>query len=282
MTWKTRLSLESRATPHTAFVTLTLRDDQLVYSIQARRPTLIPDDLKNWLKRFRKAINQPGMRYYAAGEYSPAERPHYHLIIFGFKGCAYGKSRYADGRTIDCCAACDLVRDTWGKGIIETQQAVPAHFGYVAGYVMKKMTSKHDVRLNGRHPEFSRQSNGGRTGKGGLGYSSVAELAQISRVGLDAGKIDDVVTHVRIDGKKSILGRYIRNKIRKELGLEEKASPAVQAQVTAELLTLCQAAKTDPINLTLKKQLVHQASNKIASIKARHEINNSRKRNRSL
>lgn len=272
----------SRPSLPISFVTLTLRDDQLVYSIQARAPTLIPRDFKLWLKRFRKAINQPGMRYYAAGEYSPAERPHYHAILFGYQGCAYGKSRYADGRTIDCCASCDTVRDTWGKGIIECQPAAPGHFGYVSGYVMKKMTSKHDIRLNGRHPEFSRMSNGGRTGQGGIGAHAVPGLAAVSKTRLDDGSAVDVVDQIRHDGKKMLIGRYLRNKIRKELNLEQKAPPEVAAKIEAELLLLRSAAKTDPVNITLKKQLVSKASGKIASIKARAEIHNSRKRNRSL
>lgn len=282
MTWSTRQLLEMTQHKHAAFVTLTLRDDQLVYVIKSRMPTLIPSDLSSWLKRFRAATGLSGMRFYGAGEYSPAERPHYHLILFGYKGCAYGRSRYRDGHTIDCCAQCDTVRDTWGKGIIETQPALPEHYRYVAGYVMKKMTSPRDERLLGRAPEFSRQSNGGRTGKGGLGFGAVKHLAKVSKTRLDNGTAIDVADHIRHNGQKMLLGRYLRNKIRKEIGLEEKAPPAVQAQVMAELLVLSEAAKHHPENITLKKQLVAKARGQIDSIKARADINNSRKRNRSL
>lgn len=281
MVWKTRLTLEACAHRHTSFVTLTYSDENLPLTPDGLA-TLIPSDLRNWLKRYRKAIRTPGLRFYAAGEYSPKERPHYHVILFGAQGCAYGRSRYRDGRTLDCCHHCDLVRDTWGKGIIETQPAAAEHMAYTAGYVMKKMTSKHDVRLKGRYPEFSRQSNGGRTGLGGIGYSSVKNLAKVSHERLQAGRAIDVVDTVRIDGKKSLLGRYLRNKIRKELGLEEKASAEVQAQITAQLLVLLEASKHDSENLTLKKQLVSQAQGAIDRIKAQHEINNSRKRNRTL
>lgn len=281
MTWKTRLTLEALGHQHTAFVTLTYRNDTLPMTPDGL-PTLIPRDLCLWLKKLRKAIDRPGMRFYAAGEYSPAHRPHYHIILYGFQGCLYGKSRYRDGRTIDCCAQCDLVRDTWGKGIIETQPGVPAHFAYTAGYVQKKMTSKHDARLEGRYPEFSRQSNGGRTGLGGLGAGAVKSLAAVSKTRLDTGKAIDVADQVRIDGQKMLLGRYIRNKIRKELNLEEKAPPEVQAQIIAELLPLSVAAKTHPQNITLKKQLIARAQGSIDAIKARHQRYNSRKRNRSL
>lgn len=278
MIWKTRTHLEAIGHRQNSFVTLTLRDDQLVYSIQARAPTLIPEDLTLWLKRFRKAIEPSKIRFYAAGEYSPAERPHYHLIIFGYAGCHYGKSRYSDGRTIDCCSQCDLVRDTWGKGIIETQVYAPEHGAYVAGYVMKKMTSKNDRRLNGRHPEFSRQSNQ----NGGIGANAVGALVPVARARLEAGTEIDVPTAVRIDGKISPLGRYLRQQIRKALGGDGKAPPEVIAQMEAEMLPLLAKSRTHPEDITLKKQLVSRARTKIESIKARAEMNNSRKRNRSL
>lgn len=273
------MTLEAMATAHTSFVTLTYRDDQMPLTADGL-PTLTPIDLQLWLKRFRKAINQPGMRFYAAGEYSPAERPHYHLILYGYKGCAYGKSRYRDGRTIDCCASCDTIRDTWGKGIIECQIAVPAHFGYTAGYVMKKMTSKHDVRLKGRYPEFSRQSNR----EGGIGKKPelIARLAKVSQERIDAGLAKDVCDHVRIDGQKQLLGRYIRQQIRKHLGGTGNAPPEVIAEMEAQMLPLLANSRIHKENITLKKQLVAKAQTAIASIKARQEINNSRKRNRSL
>lgn len=228
-------------------------------------------------------MNRPGLRFYAAGEYSPNHRPHYHLILYGYQGCHYGKSRYRDGRTIDCCSQCDLIRDTWKKGIIETQPGVPAHFAYTAGYVQKKMTSKHDMRLEGRYPEFSRQSNGGGKAKGGgLGFNAVKQLATVSKTRLDAGTAIDVADQVRINGQKMLLGRYIRNKIRKELNLEEKAPAEVEAQIVAQLFPLLEAAKNHPENITLKRQLVARAQGAINSIKARHELHNSRRKNRSL
>lgn len=271
------MTLEAMATQHTAFVTLTYRNEEMPTTPEGL-PTLTPRDLQLWLKRFRKAIDQPGMRFYAAGEYSPAERPHYHLILFGYKGCHYGKSRYRDGHTIDCCSQCDLVRDTWGKGIIETQPAAPEHLSYTAGYVMKKMTSKNDKRLNGRYPEFSRQSNRA----GGIGINSVKEIARVAKDRLDAGIAQDVPDHVRINGQKALLGRYLRMKIRKELGGDGKAPPHIVQEMEAQMLPLLANSRVHPTNITLKKQLVSRAESAIASIKYRYEMNNSRKRNTSL
>lgn len=277
--WSTRLTLESTAHQHNSFLTLTYRDDRLVYSIQARAPTLIPDDLKNWLKRFRKAIEPSQIRFYAAGEYGDAkERPHYHVVVYGYQGCAYGRSRYSDGRTIDCCASCDRVRDTWQHGIIECQPLAPEHTRYIAGYVMKKMTSKHDRRLNGRYPEFSRQSNQ----NGGIGIPAVPGIAAVARGRMEGGQSDDVPTAVRIAGKISPLGRYIRQQVRKALGGDGRAPQAVIDAMENEMLPLYIAAKSDPENITLKQQIIARCRGDVASLKARSEIYNSRKRNKSL
>lgn len=283
MQWSTRLQLEKMSHTATSFITLTYRDDQMPL-LENGLATLRPLDLSLWLKRLRIAFQRKtgsnsSLRYYAAGEYGDKhQRPHYHLILYGYPPCAYGSSRYADGRTIDCCFQCDLVRDTWNMGIIENKIVTPGHTKYVAGYVMKKMTSKHDARLNGRHPEFSRQSKM----NGGLGIGAVKQLAAVSKQRLDAGTTDDVAFCVRIDGKVQILDRYMRKKIRKEIGLDEKAPPSVLQKVEQEMLALQIFAQTDKEDITLKKQLVRRAASKIASIKARHEMNNSRKRNNSL
>lgn len=271
------MTLESTCHLQNCFVTLTYRDEMLSYSIQARAPTLIPNDLKLWLYRFRKAIKPTQIRFYAAGEYSPNERPHYHLVIFGYPGCAYGKSRYADGRTIDCCASCDLIRDTWGKGIIQTEPFSPGHAKYVSGYVMKKMTHKTDIRLNGREPEFSRQSN-----RPGIGAPAVPGLLPTARDRLKSGVADDVPTAVRIAGKISPLGRYIRRQIRIQLGGDGNAPEHIVKQMEAEMLPLLAASRVDPENITLKKQIIARCRGEVASLKARQDINNNRKRNRSL
>lgn len=274
--WSTRLTLESIAHKQNSFVTLTYREPPMAPS---GRPTLKPEDLKNWLKRFRKAISPQQIRFYAAGEYGDKhERPHYHAVLYNYAGCAYGKSRYSDGRTIDCCASCDLVRDTWGKGIIECQPLAPEHTRYIAGYVMKKMTSKHDRRLDGREPEFSRMSNQ----NGGIGIPSVPGIAAVARERLKSGVSNDVPTAVRIAGKISPLGRYLRKQVRLALGGDGKAPQEVIDEMEKEMLPLYILAKSDPENITLKKQIIARCRGDVASLKARQEVYNSRKRNNTL
>lgn len=275
MVWKTRLTLEAMSHPNNSFVTLTYRDPP---KTPHGLPTLTPLDLRLWLKRLRKAISPSLIRFYAAGEYGDVhQRPHYHAILFNYPGCSYGKSRYSDGRTIDCCANCDRIRDTWGLGIVQVEPMAPEHAGYVVGYVMKKMTHKEDTRLNGRHPEFARQSL-----KPGLGKCAVPGIVPTAKSRLLAGTADDVPTAVRINGKISPLGRYLRRQIRKELGGDGNAPQSVIDQLEQKMLPMLAASRVHPENITLKKQLVAACRGEVASLKAKLEIHNSRKRNRSL
>lgn len=279
--------IESLMHRHSSFVTLTYRDEclpalhgPLELGSQwglGHMATLSPTDLKNWLKRLREGYNRKinsdaKLRYFACGEYGDKHgRPHYHLALFGYAPCAYGKSRYADGRTIDCCASCDLIRDTWAKGKIEVEPLTDGRCAYVAGYIMKKMTSKADARLDYRQPEFTRQST-----MRGLGSPAVELIAKTIRPHLKADH--DVPTHLRIGEKKRPLGRYLRRQLRKALGRPEDTPQAFIAEYEAELFPLRQAALTDPEALTLKQQIRKRSKGKLASLSSREQIHNSRNR----
>lgn len=239
-------------------------------------PTLIRKDLSDWLKRLRityqrRNENSLPLRFFACGEYgNETQRPHYHAILFGYRGCAYTRSRYSDGRTIDCCSSCDLIRDTWGHGIVECQQLAAPHLRYVAGYITKKMTSKYDVRLAGRAPEFS----GGSLRGGGMGIGTVPELARRS-----AKSNYDVISQVPLlSGKQGNIGRYLKKKIRMHLGSPDgKAPDYVQKDAEAKLLPLLKAARMDKENNTLKKQIRERSKTAIASMKYREGLKKSGK-----
>lgn len=282
----TRLELEATAHLRSCFVTLTYREapqmqGPLLPGQVRPGPTLIRKDLSAWLKRFaisyrRKIDPTFRQRFYGCGEYGDKNgRPHYHVVLFGVPGCAYGRSRYDDGRTLDCCVYCDLVRDTWGHGIVQVETLAQAHLRYVAGYILKKMTSKHDARLLGRAPEFSQ----GSLKNGGMGIGAVPELARRSRK-----QNYDVISQVPLHGgRKGNIGRYLKKKIRLHMGSPDgKAPDYVQKDAEAKMLPLLKAARLDKEVNTLKKQIKERSKTAIASMEYRESLYNSRKRNDSL
>lgn len=287
MEWTTRLELETMAHSFSTFCTLTYRPDKLPHTqvvdettgeVSKGLPTLMRPDLSAWLKRFRIAYqranaNSSPIRFFACGEYGDNfSRPHYHVILFGYPGCFYKRSRYDDGRTIDCCASCDLIRDTWGNGIVQAEPLAAAHIRYTAGYVLKKMTSKHDARLYGRAPEFAGMS----LQNGGIGINAVPELARRSQK-----QNYDVISQVPLtSGRRGNVGRYLMKKTRIYLGSPDgKAPDYVQKDAEAAMLPLLKAARMDKEVNTVKKQIQERSKTKIASLKYRETLNGRKKGN---
>ena len=287
MEWTTRLELEASCHENSSFHTLTYAhapqmQGPLLPGQVRPGPTLIRKDLSNWLKTLREAYhrknsNSSPLRFFGCGEYGDKhERPHYHVILFGYKGCAYGRSRYDDGCTIDCCASCDLIRDTWRKGIVQCEPLARAHIRYTAGYVMKKMTSRHDTRLKGRAPEFSAMS----LQNGGIGAPAVPKLVDRHH---KARHNYDVLDNIIVDGKRMRIGRHLKKKMRLALGSPDgKAPDYVQKDAEAQMLPLLKAARLDKEAPTLKKQIIKQSQGKLASLKWRQDNFNGRKKNETL
>lgn len=150
-----------------------------------------------------------------------------------------------------------------------------ASAGYVAGYVTKKMTRYDDPRLEGRMPEFSRQSKQ----QGGLGYK-VAEAAaeEIKKLGLDAELIDVPAT-LRHGGIEKPLGRYLRRRMRSVIWGSPDAPPEALEKMENEMRNLRIAAASDSEAPSLKWQVLKANQTAIASAKARAGI---RKRKRTL
>lgn len=195
--WAHRILLESYKHHESCFVTLT-------YSEENYPPggTLVPEHLTLWLKRFRKAIRPLPVRYFAVGEYgTQTQRAHYHAALFGV-GMQFQNA----------------IAQTWKLGYVHVGGLTPDSAAYISGYVTKKMTAHEDQRLGGRHPEFARMSL--RPGIGAAAMSDVA--AQLTdREGAKllslAGDVPGTLQHGR---KQQPLGRYLKARLRDELGFE--------------------------------------------------------------
>ena len=137
--WSHRISLESKVHTSSVFITLTYSQENLPDG-----GTLVPRDVQLWLKRLRKTIGIAGLRFFLVGEYGEqTQRPHYHVVLFGFPNCERGitEKRYAR-----CCDVCEVVKSTWSKGAIEIRELTTGGAEYIAGYVTKKLTNANCSR----------------------------------------------------------------------------------------------------------------------------------------
>lgn len=268
------MMLELEDHEHASFVTLTYSEDNLRFT-SSGAATLSPEDLRNFFKRFRRAIAPKRIRYYACGEYGDqTERPHYHLALFGWPPCAWGRSRYTKFRT-RCCASCDLLRSVWGFGNIDVGLLERASAGYVAGYVIKKMTSKDDIRLNGRYPEFSRQSR-----RPGIGLNALHNVAStLLQYELNESQTD-VPSVLRHGSKLMPLGRYLRRKLRMMVGKDEKAPEEILKALEQEVRNVWFDSQVDekaekPISI--REAVMKKGAQSALNLETRSKIMKSRR-----
>lgn len=245
--------LEAMQHEYSSFITLTYADDKM-----PEDGSLRPEDLRNWLKRIRKACSPNLLRYFGVGEYGDRTmRPHYHVAVFGFMPCL--------GNTIKVkgacqCRSCCIVRETWGFGHVLVGELNIQSAQYITGYVAKKFTRPDDQRLQGRHPEFARMSL-----RPGIGAGAVPDIASsMMQYGLEL-KLEDVPTALRHGARQLPLGRYLRRELRKQVGLDENAPASVLEALRSGLLPVFEAVEVafPAARGDLKKLLVQDTMEKL-------------------
>lgn len=208
--WTARLLIEQLCHEHSSFVTLTYRDGLCPDELR-------PDHLRDFLKRLRRRVYPARLRFYGVGEYGTRSgRPHYHLALYGYPSCA-GDPRLALGSSRllkdGCqCAPCSVVRKAWDFGHVLVGTLEQRSASYISRYVLKKMTRRDDMRLNGRYPEFVRMSL-----RPGLGALVVPDVSQTLQSVLLHKKLTDVPLTIRVGSKEYPLGRYLRTMLRRKL-----------------------------------------------------------------
>lgn len=194
--WTARLMLESQLHESSLFVTLTYDKEHLPcgMSVSIR-------DAQLFLKRLRDRVSPVRVRYFIVGEYGDvSQRPHYHAVLFG-------------------AVTPDQVRESWKMGFTHVGLLTAASASYVVSYTTKRMTVAADVRLGGRCPEFARMSL--RPGLGAGAMEVIAD-ALFTRGGASAvAVLGDVPSAFRAEGKLQPLGRYLKNRLRVLLGMDE-------------------------------------------------------------
>ncbi|AJK28232.1 putative replication initiation protein [Eel River basin pequenovirus] len=197
--WAMRMVHEAslhESTNGSSFVTLTYRDKKVATEEQRKNGWHIPDDwslrkedVQKFLKRLRKALpKEQKIKYYHCGEYGSVckhgfdltrqecplcnlGRPHYHICLFN---CSFSDlEAYAvqNGTTRYTSPA---LEETWKHGFVDVGDLTMQSAGYVARYVLKKITGKQaedhyqainpDGEVIALEPEYATMSNG--LGKG--------------------------------------------------------------------------------------------------------------------
>lgn len=201
------MMLEALSHEQSSFVTLTYNNDHLPPD-----GSVSPRDLQLFVKRLRKLSNLK-LRFYGVGEYGEvSSRPHYHLALFGIAP----HERAADQSATFVERAWSVDAEPIGHVLEGTLTFDSA--AYVAQYVTKKMTGADDERLGGRFPEFARMSL--RPGLGALAIGPVAEALSVPVGRHDIAACGDVPRVLRHGRRDMPLGRYLRARLRKELGVE--------------------------------------------------------------
>lgn len=241
--WSNRIMLESFAHEHNAFVTLTYNEENL-----PRDKSLVPKHVTDWQKRLRYHSGID-LRYFSVGEYGKeGERPHYHAAVFGLPGCASYDTQCP-------CTACETLRKSWDKGFVLNGTLGPESAQYIAGYVTKKMTDRKPSEkyeklklknpklaekykehvidyLQGRKPEFARMSN-----KPGIGASFIPAIIDMLETthGKDlVVELGDAPDLIQIGGKDILLGKYLKNKLRDEIGITDEQKERKLSQLQKE------------------------------------------------
>lgn len=149
--WVTRMLDESEG-KDSCFITLTYGEGNL-----PENGTLVKRDLQLFIKRLRKFVEPVKIKYFACGEYgSKNDRPHYHLIVVGWKPDPLRCSR-PDRKNLSSVD----IQDLWPFGINVVGSVTSDSIQYVVGYVRKKIIGVgQKAEYSDRLPPFQLQSQG--------------------------------------------------------------------------------------------------------------------------
>lgn len=258
--------LESSLHTDNAFVTLTYSDENL-----PKDGSLVPRDVQLFLKKVRKEIQPARLRFFCVGEYGDrTQRPHYHIALFGYPACSRGRT---DHRKEHCCENCDRIHRAWNLGGVDLGQLSPESAAYCAGYVTKKLTNGKDEYvkqvLGDRYPEFARMSN-----RPGIGADFMHEVAS-TLLEHNLENLEDVPLVLQHGTRKLPLGSYLRKKLRKAIGRDEKAPVSTRQKAAEELQTMWDSSRSAPEGskaFAYRSLVIESGKGKRARIEARSRI----------
>lgn len=222
--WATRLMHEAQMHASSSFLTLTFSDENLPEdgSVRVR-------DVQLFMKRLRKHLGHSRVRFFACGEYGDnGDRPHYHVILYGYEfPDRYPWRKSSSGYV---CYRSETLERLWPFGHAEVGSVTRESVGYVARYVLKKITGdqadEHYVRINPFTGELRQVSREFVTmsNRPGIGHDWYVLYSG------DAFPSDFVV----VDGQKKPVPRYYKKKLEEMEALRVTAKRKKRARQHAD------------------------------------------------
>lgn len=151
--WSIRAHHEASLHSKNCMATFTFDDDHVP-------PAISKKHLQDLFKRLRHTAQ---FRYIACGEYGGlTRRPHYHVIFFGQDFLEGARESQSGSFTSP------VLSRAWPFGFNDVVPCTLASIMYVCGYASKKVADPDT---------FKTQSNGGRSGLGGIGHGWLDKYA---------------------------------------------------------------------------------------------------------
>lgn len=278
--WTFRLMMEARLHEKTFWTTITYDttflpreyvDPSSGEIFSHDQGTLSPRDIELFIKRVRKRLSpSKKFRFFLVGEYGEKNnRPHYHICIFG-----HGEEilPILESAWIDPIS-------TYPLGFIDRQYCGPItsqNARYTVGYTLKKLTKINDTRLEGRFPEFIRNSKGIGLEFAKRYADSINNKSGLAHI-LATG---DIPRAVRFDGRYWPLDRYLREKIIDHLGIRDVLLEKGRERFKTEMLRLQHRAELNPqfssaeiiSPFVMEKQYQSETHQKVLNTEARAKL----------
>lgn len=211
-----RLAHEASQHEECCFITLTYDEDNVPLTKEGYK-TLLPSDVQKFMKRLRRHLEYvpkksrgvrdhvSKVRYFAVGEYGgKTHRPHYHLIIFGWKPSDAEPFKTHNGKPV---YRSRQIEKLWPFGFSSFSEVNPYVAKYCARYVTKKFSRLEtaDTRDKVVVPEFVLQS----TRDGAIGAS------WFDKYGVDACGCGLCTLRVDRHIQKCSIPKYYWNRLRR-------------------------------------------------------------------
>lgn len=272
--WMWRQFLESLCHDENCFITLTYSEKNL-----PEGGSLDKNVVSGTIKRIRRVIAPLRIRYFYVGEYGEQTyRPHYHISMFGVSGHTVCEVQSGSGSPIGIRFDA-IVDKEWGLGYTSVHEFNELTAQYVAGYVVKKLTTYGDPRLQGRTPEFARMSRRPGLGAGAMGIiaKTLCESGHGMALIEDTG---DVPHEVRIGRRRIPLGRYLLRRLREAVGFTPEYIAHIRQtgayDKSVEMLALLQGAQNNAPVGTVKEVYLGSIIQKVRQVEGRASLHRKR------